>query len=135
MTSDAFYDAFWLGSGTIIIGLGAASSALGAFRGDFVSTYAGILLFIFGYKLSWYGVHRDHQDRLQQQIERLGDPTVGDLAMQVSMFVIGGLGIALGLYLFARTSTGGGSLTGITAGIVSILGYVIAHRQLNASLV
>lgn len=133
--SERMQDAFWIGIGAHVVAVGGALAVLGAFQGRFLSTYAGIVLFIFGYKLSWYGVHRDDPERLKAQIDRMNDAGATPVAREVAMFTAGGLSIAVGIYMFARAVQGVQPLLGYIAGAVSLGGYIIAHKQLNKSLV
>ncbi|MFB6294372.1 MAG: hypothetical protein ABEI97_01300 [Candidatus Nanohaloarchaea archaeon] len=135
MDTDTLTDFFWLAAGGHVVAIGGALAVLDAFQGRFLSTYAGIVLFIFGYKLSWYGLHRDHPEQLKTQIERMSDTGATPVVQEVVMFTIGGFGIAAGIYLFAMAVRGTLPLIGYLAGAVSFGGYIIAHKQLNKAVI
>ncbi|MDY6769121.1 MAG: hypothetical protein SVW02_03390 [Candidatus Nanohaloarchaea archaeon] len=129
----------WLAVGTVLIAGGGTISVLASFRNRFLPVYGGILLFIAGYKLSWYGVHPVERRRQQRRIlEHLRTGLKGEveaLLRETVLLLTGGFLASIGIFVFARTVRSPGILKVVAAGTIGFAGYMLAHEELNDALV
>lgn len=118
----------WLLIGAIIISIGAGLAGIYSFQGQFIPVAVGFGLFCIGFKLSQIGVYQWPQKRIRDvlsaevtKIERW------TLMKRGSALTVGPLLIAGGVTLFSQTILEPALYYAITAGVVTITGYMISH--------
>ncbi|WP_267643323.1 hypothetical protein [Haloarchaeobius amylolyticus] len=116
-------DAFWVVLGSLVIAAGSTIAGLYAFEGRVALVMAGFLLFTWGYQLSQHGVHRGGI--------RFGGLETSRLIRRATLLVIGWIGIAFGVTLFAQTILDPSLSNAAFSGVSSIGGYMFAHVGIN----
>jgi hypothetical protein len=129
-------NAFFLVAGSLIITLGAGLVAIYAFRESTLVVYAGFLLFIFGYKFTWYGYHRvEEMQEVHENIRYMLREVLFPLLKKYGSVAGGGLGMAYGTVLFARTIVKFDPAMAVLAGLFCFGGYMLAHNEVNKVVV
>ncbi|MFT4921600.1 MAG: hypothetical protein ACI8XM_000803 [Haloarculaceae archaeon] len=126
----------WVVAGNLVIGIGAGTATLFAFRKQLPLVVVGFALFFGGYRLSQAGIYASLPALLTSVRPDLdaGSMSLFILVRAVAT-VAGVVGLALGMQLFADTITQGPTVSGgLLAGVVCITGYIFGHVGMNGNL-
>lgn len=126
----------WVAAGNLVIGIGAGTATLFAFRKRLALVVVGFALFFGGYRLSQAGIYSG-LDGLVSSVRPDVDAGSVDLFVLVRAVstALGVVGLALGMQLFATTIIEGPTASqGLLAGVVCITGYVFGHVGMNGNL-
>ena len=128
-------DWLWVLGGGCVVSFGGTLTAVSAFRGDFLGTYLGFLLFGGGYRLSQWGVHEGAAGSDDRFVTRVLNAITRRWLRKYGLFA---LGVAIAAYggVVGAQSVDSLSLAGlVVAGLGMIGGYVIGHIGINNAYV
>lgn len=138
----------WALAGNVVVGLGAGTATLAAFQETLpllgsqplpvrvVVVAVGFALFFAGYRITQAGTYRDSGESLLGAMG-LGGGHVdvdGFLLARGVVTVMGVVGLALGMTLFAQAIATQSLGTGFLSGLVCIGGYIFGHIGMNGTL-
>jgi hypothetical protein len=139
----------WAFLGNLVVGAGAGTATYAAFQQALpllgrqplavrvAVVSVGFALFFAGYRISQAGIHKTSDESLvtafQPAVEN-GDTSAGFAVLRGGFVVVGVVGLALGMTLFAQTIITRSLSMGFLAGAVSIGGYIFGHIGMNATL-
>lgn len=124
---------FWTTAGSLVVALGSSVAGLYAFRDRILLVMLGFLLFIAGYRVSQVGIHGSAAsawDALSVDVGASVRPTTVTRGL---LLVVGWVGIATGVTLFAQTILEPSTSRAVVAGVSSIGGYMCAHVGINGA--
>lgn len=123
--------------GSLQVSLGASLVGVYAIEGFTPGVLFGYLIFVSGYKISWFSVHEI--SKLEQILE-IGYETffegdkLGNL-WHLLLMLIGVSMTSYGTTLFAQIVLGDIGTSVFIAGIITFGGYMVAHEGVNGVLV
>jgi len=126
----------WVLFGNLVVGVGAGTATLFAFRKRLPLVVLGFALFFAGYRISQSGIYAG-AGGLLSSIRPDFDAGSLDLfiLVRVAATALGVVGLALGMQLFAGTILEGPTASqGLLAGVVCITGYIFGHVGMNGNL-
>lgn len=126
--------------GTLIISAGWTITGVSAFDGNVPAVILGYMLFIAGYKLSWYGTHSVNNLRQLKQFLNTLKPTLTKHIRRdwdnYILISIGLIFVGYGTTIFAEIITGELIVfKTVLAGILCFGGYMVSHEGVNEVLV
>ena len=126
----------WVLFGNLVVGVGAGTATLFAFRKRLPLVVLGFALFFAGYRISQAGIYQGPAALVSSVRPDLdgGSLDLFILVRAVST-ALGVVGLALGMQLFAGTILEGPTASqGLLAGVVCITGYIFGHIGMNGNL-
>jgi hypothetical protein len=126
----------WTLAGNLVVGIGAGTATLFAFRKQLPLVVVGFALFFGGYRLSQAGIYADAGGLLPSVGGDIGLGSLGPFVVVRGVATaVGVVGLAFGMQLFADTIVRGPTLEGgLFAGVVCITGYIFGHVGMNGNL-
>lgn len=142
----------WALAGNLVVGIGAGTATYAAFQSELplvghqpfavrvVLVAVGFGLFFAGYRVSQAGTYRDGDESIVESFrpEVEGHPESGSvdafLLLRGGFVLLGVVGLAVGMILFALTIRTWDPYNGLLAGLVCIGGYISGHVGMNSSL-
>lgn len=126
----------WVLFGNLVVGLGAGTATLFAFRKQLPLVVVGFALFFAGYRISQAGIYLGAEELVSSFTPDVDSGSL-DLFILVRAVatVLGVVGLALGMQMFAGTIIEGPTAVGgLSAGVVCITGYIFGHIGMNGNL-
>jgi len=117
---------FWVALGGVILCYGGALAAVSAFREHLIFVATGFVLFVYGYRVSQFGVHGD-------RLRRALVPTVRDAPRLLTV----GIGILVGSYggtIGAQAIIDPEPFAMLVSGVLMVAGYIITHIAINEAI-
>lgn len=126
----------WVAAGNLVIGIGAGTATLFAFRKQLPLVVVGFALFFGGYRLSQAGIYADLSETVASAKPDLDGASLDlFILVRVVATAVGVVGLAFGMQLFADTIIQGPTASGgLLAGTVCITGYIFGHVGMNGNL-
>lgn len=117
---------FWVSLGSGILCYGGALAAVSAFREQLLLVAAGFGLFVYGYRVSQFGVHSNRRRPALL-------PTVKDAPRLLTV----GIGILVGAYggmVGAQAIIDPEPFAMLASGVLMVAGYIITHIAINEAI-
>lgn len=132
-SASGLLSAILFGFGSILIGISSGIGLVAAFESNVWGVYAGLAVFLLGYKMAQAGAREPHPGTLSfATIHRWATETRSTDALSI----LGGGGfMGVGFLLVSRSITSQDPLIGISAAIILGAGYILAHWGINNTLV
>ena len=136
MQRHGFAEFPWVLVGNLVVGIGAGTATLFAFRKQLPLVVVGFALFFAGYRISQAGIYLGPSELLASFTPDMDSGSLDlFILLRAVTTVLGVVGLALGMQLFAGTIIEGPTAVGgLTAGLVCIVGYIFGHVGMNGNL-